>query len=571
FRTDLQSGLIIGCNLMGAQLFGYDRTEELEGKLTVSDMYMNRSDRRAFIKELEDKGSVKDYLLHLKKREFSEIWAEISSIPYPKEGYLESVVIDVTDRRRTEQSLAASESRYRELIENLPAGLGITDLNEILTLVNPAFCNILGYNEDELVGINVLDTILPRDRIKVQPETELRKSGVTSSYEIQVVRKDGSSRDVSLSAVPHRNDQGDIIGTIGVLIDISEAKHAEVAIRASEKRLRSLIEQLPLGVAIADLDECVELVNQALAEMLWQERNKLVGQNLTEYLTPEYASMVQEQTETRKMGVKSTYEVEMVRTDGIRIDIRVFAAPNYSSTGEVRGSVGVFQDITDEKQNEAILMQQEQEINLYGSLLRHDLRNDLGLILSYIETVQMLLKTPDEEIQSFLISAMATIERMADLLKYFGRPQDVREVDIVEFITSIALETQEAEKGLKISVSYDSNTPPQRITAGTLLALVFMNLFRNSAQHAGEEPIIEVNISESGQNSIIRVSDNGPGISPEFQERLFARGISSKGESGGLGLYLCRQIMERTGGSIELLKTDKGAAFELVLPLRRKV
>jgi signal transduction histidine kinase len=105
--------------------------------------------------------------------------------------------------------------------------------------------------------------------------------------------------------------------------------------------------------------------------------------------------------------------------------------------------------------------------------------------------------------------------------------------------------------------------------AGSLLALVFMNLFRNATQHAGDKPQIEIRVSEDEEELNIIVSDNGPGVPEELQNRLFARGTSSKGEAGGLGLYLCKQIMERTGGSIELLKDTKGAAFHLTIPTKK--
>jgi signal transduction histidine kinase len=266
-------------------------------------------------------------------------------------------------------------------------------------------------------------------------------------------------------------------------------------------------------------------------------------------------------------GTKSTYDVEMIRTDGVKRDVRVFAAPNYDRSGRINGSLGIFEDITDQILNESIRSQQEREIDLYGSLLRHDLRNDLGLILSYIEAVQMLTDSPDEDVNSFLDSGIATIERMANLLTNFGRPQDVREVDVVDFIKEIADEAEEAEQNLQIKVSYKERTKPVTLMAGSLLALVFMNLFRNSAQHAGERPLIDVEVTNSDGQLAISVSDNGPGVPEEFQDKLFARGTSSKGEAGGLGLHLCKQIIERIGGSIELDKDAKGATFQIELPV----
>jgi len=79
--------------------------------------------------------------------------------------------------------------------------------------------------------------------------------------------------------------------------------------------------------------------------------------------------------------------------------------------------------------------------------------------------------------------------------------------------------------------------------------------------------VVDVRVSKHEDQLDIIVSDNGPGVSKNLQDNLFARDTSSKGEAGGLGLYLCRQIMERTGGSIELIKSKKGAKFQITLPL----
>jgi signal transduction histidine kinase len=267
------------------------------------------------------------------------------------------------------------------------------------------------------------------------------------------------------------------------------------------------------------------------------------------------------------MGHKSSYEIEMIRADGDKRSVRVIAAPNYDISGAIIGSVGIFEDITEQKVNEVIRAKQEQEINLYSSLLRHDLRNDLGLVISYIEVIQMLLEDPDDEVVGFLNSALASTERMTNLLKYLGQPQELVEVDIVEYLQVVANEAQEAEKTIRITVKYSHKSEPTKIITGSFLSLVFMNLFRNSAQHAGENPKIDVYVTRTDDWVEIQVTDNGPGIPEEFKDNLFSRGTSTKGELGGLGLHLSRQIIHGVGGTIELDKDAKSATFIIRLPL----
>ncbi|TFH07638.1 MAG: PAS domain S-box protein [Candidatus Thorarchaeota archaeon] len=562
---------ILEANEKFLELIGHSLDELRQMKISEFTHPEDAEKDAVFFGEIQD-GKRNSYQMEKRyiRKDGVTIWGNLTvSVVRNQVGDIDiivGIVEDITDRKNTEDALLTSAQRYRELIENLPGSVGISDLNEQLVMVNPAFCELFGYGEDELIGLKVLDIINPKEYDRMLSETEKRRKGDASIYEVQIIRKDGSFRDTKVSAVPQRNDEGHIIGTIALLTDISEIKRVQDSLSASEKRLRNLIEQLPLGVAIANFTEHIELVNQAMADMLCQEKEKLIDSNLIDYLEPSYLTKMRNETECRKTGAKSTYDVEMVRTDGVKCNVRVSAGPNYNSQGQVIGSVGVFEDITENKRNEAIRAQQESEIDLYGSLLRHDLRNDLGLILSYVEAVQMLMQSTDEEVRSFLDSAIASIERMANLLNGFGRPQDIRQVDIVEFIREIADEAQESAKGLHINVFYEEDTSDVKIAAGGLLALVFMNLFRNSVQHAGEKPLIEIRVSKQENQLAITVADNGPGVPEEFHSRLFSRGTSSKGEAGGLGLYLSKQIMERTGGTIALLKDTKGAVFLLTLP-----
>jgi two-component system NtrC family sensor kinase len=570
FRTDIETGMVLECNVMGAQLFGYSTPEDLEGQVKVSNHYANPEDRKKLIEELEKNGEVRSYLLQLARVDGSEIWVEISSVPYPEQRYLESVVIDVTDRHMAEEAVKASETRYRELIENLPAGVGIADLDERILMVNAEFCRILGYSRDEAIGLNVLDTIAPEDHETIISQTEERKTGKSSTYDATAIRKDGSRIRIGISAVPHRNNEGEIDGTIGLFLDVTESKRVQEELMVSEKRYRDLIAQLPLGIAIANQDEVVELANKAMAEILREDLTNLINTNMLDYIDPRYLDELKAQNERRGEGESSTYDIEMIRTDNQNRHIRIFAAPRYEADGSISGSVGIFEDISEQKLLESIRIQQEREIELYGSLLRHDLRNDLGLILSYVEAVQMLMEDPSEEVLSFTEAAIATVERMANLLKGFGRPQEVREVDLVEFIEEIATETQEAESGLKIAILPKDTKEKIRITAGGLLAMVLMNLFRNSSQHAGSNAKVTVRVERKDDHVEIIVVDNGPGIPEDLRDNLFQRGVSSKGEAGGLGLYLSREIMQKSGGSLTLMQSEvgKGATFQILIPLQ---
>ena len=99
-----------------------------------------------------------------------------------------------------------------------------------------------------------------------------------------------------------------------------------------------------------------------------------------------------------------------------------------------------------------------------------------------------------------------------------------------------------------------------------MLQMAFANLFRNSAEYAGQDPSVFISVSKDEHNAIITIRDNGPGIQGEHQNRLFERGGGS-GDGHGFGLYLTKQIVAACSGSIELVDSETGAEFRIVLPL----
>lgn len=470
---------------------------------------------------------------------------------------------DVTESELAQQSIVQGQERNR-IIVNAMSDLILVYDDDIRLIEHYTSDETLLFLPWKEMQNKRVEEFMPQEYVSKHYETiqKVKETGATSSFEYQLDIS-GDSKWFQGTVMMDLDTQKIVVA----IKEITEKKSFEIALEKSEERLRNLIEQLPLGVVITNLRERIELANPAMLKILLLESDSPIGKSLLDYIKPDSTDSMREQTENRKLGKQSTYVTEMIRKDGEARHVRISAAPNFNNSGEVIGSVGIFEDITDQRANELIRARQEQEIRLYGNLLRHDLRNDLGLILSYIEAVQMLLETPDLEIQDFLNSSLASIERMSDLLEDFGRPQEMKDVDILEFIRTISDNAQEAEKNLHINVEYAKSTNPVRITAGNLLALVFMNLFRNSAQHAGDNPRIDVCVSRQYNYIEIIVSDDGPGVLEEFHDRLFSRGVSSKSDAGGLGLYLCRQIVENIGGTIELLDQSQGATFKILIPV----
>jgi signal transduction histidine kinase len=205
------------------------------------------------------------------------------------------------------------------------------------------------------------------------------------------------------------------------------------------------------------------------------------------------------------------------------------------------------------------------ELEVYTQLLRHDLLNDLQAILSSIELAELFVDLDTEKAKTKLAESLSLSNRMVQLLHVFSMPPDQPGTDLVKHIEEVAIESQKTHRNLKIEISSGSEVSKAKFTASRLLPMVWQNIFRNAAQYAGENPIVKVDISLEENEFVISISDNGPGIPEDKREFLFRRGADSESEEGGIGLYLCKFVLEAHGGSIDLVDDQDSGGTRYII------
>jgi signal transduction histidine kinase len=212
-------------------------------------------------------------------------------------------------------------------------------------------------------------------------------------------------------------------------------------------------------------------------------------------------------------------------------------------------------------------VRQHKELELYSSLLRHDVKNDLGVILANLDLTKMLTINHNSELAEIFNSTEIVCERILNLLNAFSRSSELHNQNLTEIIRKVAQSAQEIHTGLTINLIENEESKSLFVPKSNLLPLVFENLLRNAAVHAGKSCTVIIELKKLNREVQVRISDNGKGIAPEVRDKLFQKGVSTKG--GGLGLYLSRQVIETMGGSIDigLSAEGEGAVFEINLPL----
>jgi len=206
------------------------------------------------------------------------------------------------------------------------------------------------------------------------------------------------------------------------------------------------------------------------------------------------------------------------------------------------------------------------ELQVYASLLRHDLSNDLQLIIGEVELAKMNVIN-DNRLSSHLESIDSASSRMLRLLKVFDESDIVGEDNLRNIIDLLVKDTESSYPHIVIRSQVEPTEEKVRIKGKSLIPFVFDNIIRNAVQHVGPNVEVDIFMSAKEEKVVIDFVDNGLGIDKDIVENLFQKGVSKTG--GGFGLYLCRKIIGIYGGTINILPNEeynKGTAFRIELP-----
>jgi signal transduction histidine kinase len=220
------------------------------------------------------------------------------------------------------------------------------------------------------------------------------------------------------------------------------------------------------------------------------------------------------------------------------------------------------------EEHKKFLEQRQRELEVYTSVLTHDLGNDMQIVRGHIELLNETMDVPMDK-ESYISTALAVSERMSRVIKLFSVVGRASEYDFLETLQTMANRAKQASGGAKVSLLLEPDIRSADIRPGILLPLVLENLLRNTADYAGEAAVVTIRLGLVEKILIITYRDNGPGIDPKIRGKIFQKGVTTKGEGKGLGLYLSKRIVESYGGTIEILdeKERKGTAFLISVPV----
>jgi len=529
-------------------------------------------------------------------------WATISPVKDPHGAITHMVAIqeDVTERKAQELELADVNKTLGALVDATPLAVVILDNAAAVRLWNPAAEKLFGWTREEVIGhFNPL--VLP-DRVDGFREmfSSLLATGMAPVREVTCMKKDGSIIQASLDAAPMLDPAGVVSGAVLLLTDITERKLLEEVLRASEERFRHAFDDAPMGMTITRKDGTYFRVNRALSEMVGYSVEELQSMGFESITHPEDLPRNLELRSRLAEGKEETFSMEKryIHKDGHIVWTQLNVSALHDAAGRRAFDLSVVQDISERKRLEAQIMQysaglekmvkrrtrqlaesqtkllQAERMATIGSLaaqVGHDLRNPLTTVNTGLYFLfNVLQEDKDRRVGATLLqmdNAVRHANKIIEDLLMYSRQSSIKKIrlDLNEPVRA-AVETVAIPSSVKVSTELCKAAK----VAGdrSRLVRVFQNLITNAVDAMPSGGKLRIASSASRGWASVSVSDTGVGMSPAQMRRIFLPLYTTKARGLGMGLPICKRLVEAHGGHISAAsRLGRGSTFTVSIPL----
>lgn len=488
-----------------------------------------------------------------------------------------------------QRGIGDDAASYRTLVETISDyAIFSLDATGHVASWNAGAARIKGYQRDEIIGQHFSRFYTDEANARNWPAVELEAAARLGRFEDEGwrVRKDGTQFWANVIITALRDEHGNLIGFGKITRDMTERRRAAEALRQSEETLRLLVDSVK-DYAIFMLDPAGHIMswNAGASYINGYRRDEIVGQHFSVFYPPDDVAADKPGRELVIARERGRIEDEgwRMRKDGSLYWANVTITAVYDESRQLRGYAKVTRDMSERKRLEE-LEQSERRMNEFLATLSHELRNPLAPIRNALTVMQMRADDPEAMQKSvgLVERQMSHLTRLVDDLLDVGRIAagkiDLRleSVDAREII-ALGIEASEpalATKAQTVSVTTDASPMPLYADR-TRLSQVMQNLLLNASKFSQPGSQIAVSASIRMRTLVIQVIDRGRGISPTALESIFNLFVQedrpgSTAQGGlGIGLSLCRSLVEMHGGSIAATSEGPGlgAAFTVRLPL----
>ena len=485
--------------------------------------------------------------------------------------------MEITEGERFEDPFGYNHQQMSGVIYNIPEATFAVDRRGSVIAWNRAIEELTGVPGADLMGMGdheyaipffknrrpmIIDLIFASDtEIENQGYTGIQWTGNTLSAETTAMVTEGQARIIREIASPIFNKSGKLAGAIESITDITGLRDLELALRVSESRYRTILENTASAIAIIDEDEILSYINPEFEKMIGYVRDEIEGKKkLTEFVVPEDLERFQKYVRECHVNPKmrtANHEFQFIRFDGY-VRTGYLTITPIPDTGKMVVSL---LDITNKIREEDALRRANTKLNSLNHITRHEILNHLTVVKGYIELSREGIRDPPFLLTS-LDKELAAANAIQNLITFTRDYQNIGIRPPAWYDLGKTIKTAAASvrmESINLSVDIDG----VEIYADHVFEKVFFYLIADAVR-SGKIRKIRFSCKESFEELRVICEDDGIGISPDKKEKLFTRQLF---QNSGLDMYLSREILSITGISIcETGTFGKGARFEIRIP-----
>lgn len=585
-----QDGKVLRCNAAFPRVLGY--TERmLQGKSLID--LVHRDDLAETMSALRrlSSGEAVEFVARVRDITGEYRWLSWRINPVADENASYAIAHDITQVKQTEQALQAEMAFRRAMEESLVTGLRAIDLQGRIIYVNPAFCRLVGFTEEELLGCGPPFPYWPEESLETCWESlRMTLSGrfPPEGFDMRIRRKDGERLDVRFYLSPLIDGEGRHTGWMAAVTDVTEARRVRAALEAAQRRFAAVLEGLDAAVFVADWEsDEILFANRAFKRIYGFDA---VGQRAATLGVPRPISSEPEDAPADEEALpRERFDGEVQHPESGR-----WYHVHEQLTRWVDGRIvrmAIATDITVHQHLRALELQRQAQLQQtarlitmgeMASTLAHELNQPLAAIANYCRGGISRLeqgRLDEAAVRAVLEKAATQAERAGSILNrirdFVRKSEPRREAVPLAAIVEGAVEimTPEAKRhNVRLLVEIPEALPPVRADQ-ILIEQVLVNLIRNGIEAmARTRPAarqIRVQATRPDERHVaVAVIDRGRGLSPEEREQIFTSFFTTKPDGLGMGLKICRSIVEFHEGRLMVEDNPQGGTvFRFTLPL----
>jgi PAS domain S-box-containing protein len=574
-------GNIIECNQVAVGMHGCQSKKDLVGKNAFG--LIAEKDREKAVQNLKktlEQGSTKnvEYTFLTKDgREFSaELSASVVRDASGKPEYFVAITRDITERKESEEALRETKDYLDNLLNYANAPVIVWDNEQKISLFNNAFEALTGYKKGSMLGRSIDVLFPPLQKTEILQTIERAMAGEKwQSVEVPILCKDGETRIALWNSANVQDKAGNIVATIAQGQDITERKESEEALRETKDYLDNLLNYANAPVIVWDNEQKISLFNNAFEALTGYKKGSMLGRSIDVLFPPLQKTEILQTIERAMAGEKwQSVEVPILCKDG-ETRIALWNSANVQDkAGNIVATIAQGQDITERKRLQEALLKSERlaAIGQLASAVGHEIRNPLGVIKNSAYFLNMMLKdVADEKVVKHLKILEKEVNSanliISDLLDFARKkPLTLVKTDLNETVKN-TLSKITVPENIKVEIKLGEIS--KMLLDEERVQRVCHNLILNAVQAMPEGGKLAIQTTKQDDSAKLIVQDTGVGIPKEIVPRLFTPLFSTKAKGIGLGLVICKQIVEGHDGNITVdSRVGEGSTFTVKLPIR---